>query len=181
MSGSTEATMTRLQDFVHHSGNALAKIAGGAAVLAVLATATTYPAAARSHHVSHTTHAYHSSGSSHSWFSPKSWWFWHSTRSSSTSDETIEQAKKALENETPVETLRHNIDARRILIEDALRSLESLKSAVDDTDGLNDNERIEAIRAAADRYNVDVNMLDINVKAVVGEMPGTGLAPPKAY
>jgi hypothetical protein len=179
-----EPTGTTLQDFLRQNGRILTRIAGGAAVLAVLTTAAADPAMARSHgfhgyHSSHSTHSYHSGGSSH-WFSPWKWAFWRS-HSSSTAGGTIDDAKKAIENEAPIETLQHNIDARRVLLEDAVNSLQALKDAVENADGLDADDRAAAIKQASDRYNVDVRMLDLNVETILGKGADTPAAATARY
>lgn len=96
-----------------------------------------------------------------SWFSwPNSWAFWRSSEPA-TATQVVDDAKKALDDHAPLDQLQAAVDARLDRLHDAARKLDTLQAAVKNVDGLDDDDRLEAIRQAGRDYNGAIDQLGL--------------------
>lgn len=171
--GSPERQGSQIEGFLARNGTRLARAVGGALVVGVLAAAV-HPAEARSHF---RHHSHHSSGShiggGPSWFSwsnpfshsqSSGSWFWPSSEPS-TVDQTVDEAKKVVEDARPGAPTIEDLQARKDQAEIVLRDLKALKAAIDNRDGLDETDQKAAVEAALERYNDSVRVLRAGVEA----------------
>jgi hypothetical protein len=73
----------------------------------------------------------------------------------------VDQAKKSLDDHAPLDQLQAAVDARLDRLHAAARKLDTLQAAVKNADGLDDDERRDAIRQAGRDYNGAVDELGL--------------------
>lgn len=142
-----DPAIARLEDFCARHKGKLTAIIGGALVLSVLGGAMS-PAKAEDRPEIAALRA--------SMDLPTGDQFGVGVMAAQTPENTFYYAKEALNQLGDLDVLEAGIENRREKLETAARELDNLKAAIENAQGLNDADYLEAVAAAADIYNESV-------------------------
>jgi hypothetical protein len=150
-----DPAMRRLEDFVARHKGKLALTLGGVLVLGVLGGAITPANAADRTEMAALRASMGDMGL------PSGAQFGVGVMAAPTADETVSTAKEALAAKGDIDAMASELQFRKGKLENAARELDNLKAAIDNVQGLDEQDHREAVAAAAEIYNEAVTEAEL--------------------